>query len=55
MSPAACPECQHYEYLTKPDVAESFRDGNATYRDIVCENCGWVGEADYLDEMDSGD
>lgn len=54
MSPAACPECHHYEYLTKPDVVESYRDSSIPYRDIVCENCGWIGEADDLDEVDSG-
>lgn len=51
--PAACPQCRRYEYLIKPDVNEAFRDSLAPFRDIICENCGWVGEADDLDEVDS--
>ena len=51
--PNCCPQCKQYEYLTKPDVNEAFRDSLAPFKDIVCENCGWVGEADDLDWTDS--
>lgn len=53
MSPVACPNCLEYAYLIKPNVAEIARDSLVACKDIQCENCGWVGEADELDETDS--
>lgn len=53
MSPASCPQCYAYKWLTKPDVNEAFRDSLYPFTDIVCENCGWIGEADDLVEVDS--
>ena len=51
--PAACPQCGRYEYLTQPDVNEAFRDAIVPFNDIVCENCGWIGEADQLGDVES--
>lgn len=51
--PPACPQCKSYKWLTQPTVSEAFRDSLTKFTDIVCENCGWVGEADELDEVDS--
>lgn len=48
--PPACPECGEYNWLSNPSLAERFWDKG--YKPIVCENCGWEGEADDLDERD---
>jgi len=53
--PNSCPECGEYEFITKPDVTEMFRDSLYPHNDIVCENCGWTGYADDLGWTDSKD
>jgi hypothetical protein len=49
--PPICPRCLQYDWLTTPDLHESARDKG--YKPIICENCGWEGEADDLGEGDS--
>lgn len=51
MAPS-CPQCHSYKWLTSPSINEAFRDSLAKFKDIVCENCGWVGEADELGDAE---
>jgi hypothetical protein len=46
---SVCPECKEANWITKQDVAEVFRDVPYKHNDIVCENCGWIGEPDDLE------
>jgi hypothetical protein len=51
MMPPACPICKKYDWLSTPILIEGLRDKG--YKPVVCENCGWSGEADDLDEIDA--
>ena len=46
--PPCCPKCHTYDGLTT-----LIKDRKPT--ELYCENCGWIGEPDELDEADSGD
>jgi hypothetical protein len=48
--PPVCPECKEANWLSKPSMAESFFEKG--YKPVVCENCGWEGEADDLEQED---
>ena len=44
--PPVCPNCITYDSLTTM-ITDGVADGR-----IECENCGWVGESDDLDQKD---
>lgn len=49
--PPACPNCKEYDWLMTPVLAESVRDKG--YKPVVCEDCGWEGTYDELEEIDA--
>jgi hypothetical protein len=51
LMPPVCPICKKYDWLSTPILIEGLRDKG--FKPVVCENCGWSGEADDLDEVDA--